>query len=127
MEKTITTTNQYDSLDKLYDTLKSNSFYECTKTYDIWELRTDANGQMQQCVLLKKSAMHAIKLYLTDKNEVKINYIIPNKTMNALFGKSVKARRDIFEIVTGKIKEAILAPAQKKAFEELEESVSRTL
>ena len=38
--------------------------------------------------------------------------------MNAYFGKSVRARKDIIQIVTGIIKQAVLAPGQKKAFEE---------
>jgi hypothetical protein len=45
--------------------------------------------------------------------------------MNAYFGKSVKARRNIIQLVAGKITEAVLANPQKKAFEELEQIVKR--
>jgi len=119
MEKTITIKNEYNSLDKLHNYLKTASSYECSKDYDIWEQRTDANGQLAQCIVLKKSGMHAIKVFFVNENTVKINYIIPNKLMHAYFGKSVEARRNILEIIAGLIKEAVLAPSQKKAFEEL--------
>ncbi|MFD2562922.1 hypothetical protein [Aquimarina rubra] len=127
MEKRITIKNEYSSLDALHNFLKTTSTLESTKEYDIWEHRTDENGQMEQCLVLKKNSMHAIKMYFVNDNTVKVNYIIPNKLMHAYFGKSVKARRDIFEIVTGKIKEALLAPAQKKAFEELEAEVYKAV
>lgn len=121
MENLITIKNEYNSLDKLYEFLKNDSNYEYSKDYDIWEHRIDANGQMEQCLVIKKSNMHAIKVFFVNENTVKINYIIPNKMMHAYFGKSVKARRNILEIITGLIKGAVLAPAQKKAFEELEQ------
>jgi len=127
MENLITIKNEYNSLDKLYEFLKKDSNYECSKDYDIWEHRTDANGQMEECVVVKKSGMHAIKVFFVNENTVKINYIIPNKMMHAYFGKSVKARRNIIEIVAGVIKQALLAPAQKKAFEELENVVRKAI
>lgn len=125
MEKTIKVKNEYNSLDTLQRFLKTISSYECLKEYDKWDVRTDTNGQMEQCLVLKKSGMHAIKLYFVNESTVKLNYIIPNSLLNAYFGKSVKARRDIIEIITGKIKEALLAPAQKKAFQELEVVVNK--
>ncbi|WP_299136378.1 hypothetical protein [uncultured Tenacibaculum sp.] len=125
MEKIVTIKTEYNSLETLHNFLKNASSFECSKEYDKWEVRTDANGQMEQCLVLKKSGMHAVKLYFPRENTVKISYIIPNSFMNAYFGKSVKARRDILEIVTGKIKEVLLAPAQKKAFKELEKVVHK--
>ena len=100
--------------------LKNESTLESFKEYDTWEQRTDTNGQMEQCIVLKKSNMHAVKVFFVNKNTVKINHIIPNKMMHAYFGKSVKTRRNIIELITGKIKEILLAPAQQKVFEELE-------
>jgi len=125
MENVITIKNEYNSLDKLYEFLKKDSNYEYSKEYDIWEHRIDANGQMEQCLVIKKSAMHAIKVFFVNDNTAKINYIIPNKMMHAYFGKSVKARRNILEIITGLIKGAVLAPSQKKAFEELEQVINK--
>ena len=75
---------------------------------------------MAQCIVLKKSGMHAIKVFFVNENTVKINYIIPNKLMHAYFGKSEKAYRSIIEIVAGKIKQAVLKSSQEKAFKELE-------
>lgn len=121
METTITIKNEYNSLDTLHNFLKSNTAFEVSKEYDVWEHRTDVNGQMEQCLVLKKSNMHAVKVYFTDNNTVKINHIIPNKMMQAYFGKSVKARRNILEIVTGMITQAVLATPQKNAFEEMEQ------
>ncbi len=125
MEKIITIKNEYNSLDTLHEYLKTASSFECSKDYDIWEQRTDANGQMEQCIVLKKSGMHAVKLFFTEENTVRVNYIIPNKIMNAYFGKSVKAYRNILEIIAGGIKGILLAPAQEKAFEELEQVVRK--
>ncbi|WGD34535.1 hypothetical protein [Olleya sp. YS] len=125
MNTTIQINNEYNSLDKLLIFLSKYSDYTCSKEYDIWEIRTDANGQMEQCLVLKKSGMHAVKLYFTNENTVKVNYIIPNKMMHAYFGKSVKARQNIIEIIAGVIKQALLAAPQKKAFEELTQVVQK--
>ena len=119
MESLIRLKPNYTNLDALYALLKSSS-YECSKEYDVWEHRTDTNGQMAQCIVLKKSGMHAVKLFFVNENTVKINHIIPNKLMNAYFGKSVKVRRSILEVIAGAIKQAILVKPQQQAFEELE-------
>lgn len=121
MEKTITIKNEYNSLDSLNTYLKSASPFECSKEYDAWENRTDTNGQIAKCLVLKKSAMHGMKVHFQKDNTLKMTYIIPNKMMHAYFGKSEKRYRSIIEIVTGKIKDVLLAPAQNKAFEEMEE------
>jgi len=125
MENLIKLKNEYNSLDKLHDFLKKETSFECSKDYDIWEHRIDANGQMEQCIVLKKSGMHALKVFFINENTVKINHIIPNKIMNAYFGKSVKVRRSILEVVGGVIKQAVLADSQKKAFEELEKEIKK--
>ncbi|WP_298517366.1 hypothetical protein [uncultured Kordia sp.] len=123
MENLIEIKNDYTSLDKLHEFLANTSNLECSKEYDIWEHRTDVNGQMEQCIVLKKSGMHAVKAFFVNNNTVKINHIIPNKVMNAYFGKSEKARRNIIEIITGKIKEVVLKGSQEKAFKELEKEI----
>lgn len=124
MENLITINNNLNSLDKLQEVLKKESSYECSKEYDIWEMRTDKNGQMAQCIVVKKSNMHAVKLFCINENTVKMSYIIPNKIMQAYFGKSVKARRNIIEIIAGIIKQAVLAGPQQKAFDELEQNIN---
>jgi hypothetical protein len=123
MENLIEINNDYNSLDKLRDFLEKESVYNCSKTYDTWEMRTDPNGQMAQCIVLKKSGMHAIKAFFVNESTVKINYVIPNKVMHAYFGKSVKARRNVIEIAAGAIKQTLLMSSQKKAFSELEQLV----
>jgi hypothetical protein len=125
MEKIITIRNEYNSLDTLNKFLKQTSSYECSKEYDSWDIRTNADGQMEQCLILKKSAMHGMKVHFENDNTLKMTYIIPNKMMHAYFGKSQKRYRNILEIVAGKIKDTLLAPAQNKAFEELESVVRK--
>lgn len=123
MENLITIKNQYNSLDELQNALKRNTNYSCTKEYDIWEHRIDKNGQMAQCLVLKKSNMHAVKLFFINENTLKATHIIPNKIMQAYFGKSQKAYQNVLEIITGKIKTAVLEPSQNKAFNEIEAEV----
>jgi len=125
MENTIKIKNEYNSLDTLQEFLKNNSDFECSKEYDIWDHRVDTKGQMEQCLVLKKSNMHAVKAYFTDNNTVKINHIIPNKIMDAYFGKSVKARRSILEIIGGVIKNSVLKGPQQKAFDELAQVIEK--
>lgn len=127
MENLITVNNNFNSLDKLKEVLKKESIYECSKEYDIWEMRTDKNGQMAQCIVVKKSNMHAVKLFFVNENTVKMSYIIPNKIMQAYFGKSVKARRNIIEIIAGIIKQTVLAGPQQKAFDELERNINKII
>lgn len=123
MENLITIKNQYNSLDELQNALKNSSNYNCTKEYDIWEQRVDNNGQMAQCLVLKKDNMHAVKLFFINENTLKASHIIPNKIMQAYFGKSQKAYQNVLEIITGKIKAVVLEPAQNKAFNEIEAEV----
>ena len=125
MQNIIEIKNEYNSLDALCYFLKQESFFECSKDFDIWEVRTDANGQMEQCVILKKSAMHAVKLYFIKENTVKVDYIIPSKVMNAYFGKRQRMRQNIIELISTKIKEIILAGPQQKAFDELESIIKK--
>jgi hypothetical protein len=125
MENLIEIKSNYNSLDKLYLFLETASNYECSKEYDIWEQRTNANGQMEQCIIIKKSGMHAVKAFFVNNDTVKINHIIPNKMMHAYFGKSVKARRNIIEIIAGIIKQVLLKGPQEKAFKELEDVIHK--
>ncbi|MDH7447572.1 hypothetical protein [Aquimarina sp. 2201CG14-23] len=125
MEKIIKIKNEYNSLDALQNFLKTASDLESSKEYDTWEHRTDENGQIEQCLILKKSSMHGMKVCFQNENTIKMNYIIPNKMMHAYFGKSQKRYQNILEIVTGKIKDVILAPAQNKAFKEMENVFSK--
>ena len=127
MENLITINKQYNSLDQLHSVLKTNKNYNCTKEYDIWENRVDNNGQMAQCLVLKKNNMHAVKLFYLNENTLKLNHVIPNKVMQAYFGKSKKAYQNPIEIITGKIKAIVLEPAQKKAFNEIEAELKRVV
>ena len=123
MENLIAINNQYKSLDQLHNALKKSANFSCTKEYDIWEQRLDNNGNLAQCLVLKKNNMHAVKLFFINENTLKANHIIPNKIMQAYFGKSEKRYQNVFEIITGKIKTAVLEPAQKKAYHEIETEV----
>ncbi len=119
MEKLISVKHEYASLDKVEAFLKKESSFTVSQEYDHWEVRTDANGQMEKCLVVKKSSMHGIKTYFTQENMLKVDYIVPNKIMNAYFGKSQEKYRSILQIITGKIKDAVLSGSQKKAFDEI--------
>jgi len=120
MEKQITIKSEYNSLANVLAFLKKESTFECSIEYDSSDVRTDANGQMEKCVLIKKSAMHGMKMYFSQENELTMSYIIPNKIMHAYFGKSEKRYRNPLEIVAGIIKSTLLSSSQKKAFEKME-------
>jgi hypothetical protein len=121
MENTIKVQQEFNTLEKVEQFVKNESSYNCSIEYDSWDVRTDANGQMEKCVLIKKSKMHGMKVYFTNENEILMSYLIPGKVMNAYFGRSQKARRNILEIVAGVIKNALLSGGQKKAYKEMEE------
>lgn len=120
MESTIKVQQDYNTLEKIENFVKKESSYNCSIEYDSWDVRTDANGQMEKCVLIKKSGMHGMKIHFTRENEIMMVHLIPGKVMNAYFGRSQKARRNILEIVAGGIKNALLSGGQKKAFKEME-------
>lgn len=124
MEISIQLTEEFTTLDQLVNYLKTNTSFEVTKEYDHWEVRTDTNGQMEQCVLIKKSGMHGAKAYFVYKNTLKIDYLIPNKVLNAYFGYNQKAHKNILESVTERIKNVFLAGSQKKAFLEIINSLA---
>lgn len=125
MEKEITVKSEYNSLEKVLDFLKKESTYECSIDYDSWEIRTDAKGQMEKCIVIKKSAMHGMRMHFVEENKLKATYIIPNKLMHAYFGKSEKRYRNVLEIITGAIKNALLASSQKEAFKEITQVVNK--
>ncbi len=114
MEKRITLKNEFNSLDKVFDFAKKESAFECSKAYDIWDVRTDPNGEMEECIVIKKSAMHGMKVFLAGENELKASYIIPNKLMNAYFGKSQKARKGILDLIAGQVKNYFWLDHRKK-------------
>ncbi len=119
MENQITVKSEYNSLDKILDFAKSSSPYQCSKDYDIWDVRTDSKGQMEKCVVIKKSAMHGLKIDVSQEDTINMTYITPSKIMNAYFGKSQKIRRNIIEIIADFITEQLLASFQRKAFDEM--------
>lgn len=125
MEQLISVKPEYASLEKIEEYIKKETSFEAKKEYDSWEVRTDANGQMEKCVIVKKSNMHGAKIHFTKDNKMKVSYIIPNKIMNTYFGKSQKKYQNIIEVITGKIKDLILAGSQKTAFEEMTKSFSK--
>jgi len=125
MENLIEVKNEYNSLNALQTYLNMSSEFDCSKEYDIWDHRVDSKGQMEQCLVLKKSSMHAVKMHFVKDNTLKVNYVIPNKVMHAYFGKSQKRYRNIIEIATGAIKNAVLKGPQQKAFNELEAVVKK--
>lgn len=124
MEISIQLKEEFTTMDSLVNYFKNNTSFDVSKEYDHWEVRTDANGQMEQCVVIKKSGMHGAKAYFTYKNTVKIDYIVPNKVLNAYFGISQKAHKNILELVAEQIKKLFLASSQKKAFNEIINSLS---
>ncbi len=119
MERLISVKKDYASLDKIEAFINDETDYQASQEYDNWEMRTDSNGQMEKCVVLKKSNMHGAKLYFTQENTLKVNYLIPNRTMNAFFGPNQQAYKGIREIVTDAIKKVALSGSQKKAFSEI--------
>jgi hypothetical protein len=121
MENTIKVRHEFNTLEKIEQFVKNESSYNCSIEYDGWDVRTDVNGQMEKCVLIKKSGMHGMKIHFIKENEILMSYLIPGKVMNAYFGRSQKARRNILEIVAGVIKNALLSGGQKKAYKEMEE------
>ncbi len=125
MEKLVSVKQEYASLDKIEAFVKKESSFGVKQEYDHWEIRTDANGQMEKCLVVKKSNMHGVKLYFMKENMLKINYVIPNKVMNSFFGSNQQKYKSIKDIVAGKIKDAVLSGSQKKAFEELVEPFSK--
>lgn len=119
MQSILEINEEFASLDKIVNYINTNTSFGASIVYDHWEVRTDTNGQMEQCVLIKKSGMHGAKAYFIYKNTLNIGYIIPNKVMDAYFGKSQKAYKNILDIVAGSIKNVLLANSQKNAFNEI--------
>lgn len=121
MKKIITIKEEYNSLEKLQGFINKKSEYNSNIQYDKWEIRKDADGNMQKCIMVKKSAMHGLKVYFLDDKTIELSYAIPNVFLHGWFGKSQKAYRGIDEIILGKIKDAVLIGSQKKAFNEMEQ------
>lgn len=127
MKKEISVKNEYHSLDEILDFMKNESPFEVSLEYDHWDVRTDANNQMERCILIKKSAMHGVKMYLSGNQKLKLDYVIPNKILNAYFGKSQQKHQNILEIIGNKIKEVALSGSQQKAFNEISSTLNKII
>lgn len=125
METTLKINPTFATHEKLLAHLKADSPYEASIEYDHWDIRQDAKGQMEKCIVIKKNNMHGVKAFFENENELRVDYIIPNKMMNAYFGKSQKARQSVLEIIGGKVKNTLLAGSQKKAFDEMIETFNK--
>lgn len=125
MEQIISVKSEYASLEKIEAFLKKETSFEVKQEYDSWEMRTDSNGQMEKCVVIKKGSMHGAKIHFTKDNAMKVSYIIPNKIMNAYFGKSQQKYQSVIQIIAGKIKDVLLSGSQKTAFEEITQPFSK--
>ncbi len=121
MEKVIAVKQEYASLEKLEAFLKKETSFDVSQKYDIWGMRRDENGQMEKCIVLKKSNMHGLRLYFEKENTLKINYIIPNKFMNAFFGKNQQKYKSVKDIIMEKIRKMLLSSSQKSAFNKMVE------
>ncbi len=119
MEKIITIDKKYTSLEHLQQFVRSRSNYEVKIDWDGWEQRVNQNGQLEKCLIIKKNAMNGVKIFFLKNGVIKITHIIPNKIMNAYFGKNQEEYQSILEIIGGKIKSLFLAPSQEKAFNEI--------
>jgi hypothetical protein len=124
MQAKITVKEEFKTLDKMLDFVSDESPFECKKEYDSWDVRTGINGQMEQCIIVKQSAMNGVKLHFADESTLVMTHIVPSKVMNAYFGKSQKAHKNILEVVTGKIGELVFSGSKKKAFSEVEQLLS---
>ncbi|UII74918.1 hypothetical protein LV716_11690 [Flagellimonas sp. HMM57] len=86
MEKQIKINESYNSLDKVLDFLKTESEYECTKTWNNWEV--PSGNTMEKCVLIKKSGVYAVILRFLDKNTLKLMPVVTNHIVNGYYSKS---------------------------------------
>ncbi|MGJ8685493.1 MAG: hypothetical protein ACSHWW_12760 [Nonlabens sp.] len=120
MESIISIKKEINSLESLHTFIDKQTPYECIIDYDIWDVRSNAQNQMEKCMIIKKNSMNAVKLYFLNDNKVKLDHIIPNKMMNVYFGKRHRVRQNILEFATTKIKDSLLAAPQHKAFKEIE-------
>lgn len=125
MEKQVWIKNDYNSLEKVLEFLKKESAFQCSIEYDIWDIRTDRNGQMEKCIVVKKSGMNGAKMFFSGPSTVLMSHIVPNKIMNVYFGNDKKASQNILQLITGKIKDAFLSGSQRKAFDEIEQSLNK--
>ncbi len=119
MEQLISVKPEYASLEKIEAFIKKETSFKTKQEYDSWEVRTDSNVQVEKCVFIKKSNMHGVRIHFTKDDTIQVSYIIPNKIMDAYFGKSQKIHKNIIEIVMGTIRQALLSGSQKKAFNEM--------
>ena len=120
----ITLKQEYQSLDQILKLIQNSSPYEVSIEYDVWDMQTDASGQIAKCILVKKSSMHGLKLELDGKQQLHASYVIPNKALNAILGPNKKRYRNPLEILSSKLLSMAIAGQQKKAFTEMSTSLN---
>lgn len=121
MEKYLKIKEEYNSLKKVEEFIKKESPYECSLKYDAWDVRKDANGNVEKCLVVRKSSIHGVKMYFSEDNTLKMTHIIPNKIMEAFLGESKKRYQGMLEVVTEKVKSLLLSGSKKKTIDEVAE------
>ncbi|MBS9461718.1 hypothetical protein KIM67_04805 [Flagellimonas sp. 389] len=86
MEKQVKINESYDSLDKVLDFLKTESEYQCTKTWNNWEV--PSGNKMEKCILVKKSGIYAIILRFLNTSTLKMMPVVTNHIVNGYYSKS---------------------------------------
>lgn len=76
MKKTITTTDQNNTLEKLANIIKQKTDFTTDIVYNIWDVQTGST--MRKCVLVKKNAVHGVKLDFISENTLNIEGIVPS-------------------------------------------------
>lgn len=75
----IKTTNDYNSLEKISEFLKTKSNLEISVTQDVWATGDELTLTTgKKCILIKKSATAGAKINILESNELEINPIAPN-------------------------------------------------
>ena len=70
MENKIKIKNEYNSLEKILDFVKTESTFPASIGYDVWNVRRDGKNLMEKCVIIKKSSMHGVSVYFSGENTV---------------------------------------------------------
>lgn len=125
MQELIRLKPEFTSLKQIEDFVNNETKYTATQEYDAWDVRTDENGQMDKCVIIKKNSMNGVKVYFSDKNTLKADFKIPNKLAEAFLGKSQQEYKGIKEIVGDAINNLLLSSSQQKAFDEIIDSLEK--
>ncbi len=122
MERYIEISGGYETISEVFDVVQRESKYNCSITWDQWEIRPGTE-LLQKCILVRKNGIYAVVIKFSGKNTIKIIPVVTNHIVNGF----LTSGRKITDVLIRSLIKSLIASNQKKIISENEEILKHKL